>query len=55
MNKKSLTKADIRTKFITPAIEAAGWGSASWKRCSTTGRAYAETFEGITHPNMGGK
>ena len=25
MNKKSLTEADIRTKFITPAIEAAGW------------------------------
>ena len=25
MNKKSLTETDIRTKFITPAIEAAGW------------------------------
>ena len=25
MNKKALTEADIRTKFITPAIEAAGW------------------------------
>lgn len=25
MNKKSLTEADIRTKFITPALEAAGW------------------------------
>jgi hypothetical protein len=24
MNKKSLAEADIRTKFITPAIEAAG-------------------------------
>lgn len=25
MNKKELTEADIRTKFITPAIEQAGW------------------------------
>lgn len=25
MDKKSLTEADIRTKFITPAIEKAGW------------------------------
>ena len=26
MNKKDLTEADIRTKFITPAIEAARLG-----------------------------
>ena len=25
MNKKALTEADIRTKFITPAIVDAGW------------------------------
>ena len=25
MDKKSLTERDICTKFITPAIEAAGW------------------------------
>ena len=25
MNKKDLTEADIRTKFITPAIVASGW------------------------------
>ena len=25
LNKKSLSEADIRTKFITPAIEQAGW------------------------------
>ena len=25
MNKKQLTEADIRTKFILPAIEKAGW------------------------------
>lgn len=25
MNKKDLTEADIRTKFITPAIKRAGW------------------------------
>jgi type I restriction enzyme R subunit len=28
MNKKTLTEADIRTKFITPAI--AGEGGAGW-------------------------
>lgn len=25
MDKKSLSETDIRTKFITPAIKAAGW------------------------------
>ncbi|NQV17321.1 MAG: hypothetical protein HQ534_02085 [Armatimonadetes bacterium] len=25
LNKRELTEADIRTKFITPAIEQAGW------------------------------
>ena len=25
LNKKSLSEADIRTKYITPAIERAGW------------------------------
>ncbi|MDD4674512.1 MAG: DEAD/DEAH box helicase family protein [Syntrophaceticus schinkii] len=25
MNKKNMTEADIRTKYITPAIESAGW------------------------------
>ncbi len=32
MNKKSLTEADIRTKFITPAIEAAGWDKVTQMR-----------------------
>ena len=25
VNKKNMTEADIRTKYITPAIESAGW------------------------------
>jgi hypothetical protein len=25
MNSEDLTEADIRTKFITPALQAAGW------------------------------
>ena len=29
MNKKDLTEADIKTKFITPAIEQAGWDKIS--------------------------
>lgn len=32
MNKKTLTEADIRTKFITPAIEAAGWDKVTQMR-----------------------
>ncbi|MEO5716646.1 MAG: DEAD/DEAH box helicase family protein [Luteolibacter sp.] len=32
MNKKNLTEADIRTKFITPAIEAAGWDKLTQMR-----------------------
>jgi type I restriction enzyme R subunit len=32
MNKKDLTEADIRTKFITPAIEAAGWDKGTQMR-----------------------
>jgi type I restriction enzyme R subunit len=32
MNKKDLTEADIRTKFITPAIEAAGWDKVTQMR-----------------------
>ena len=32
MNKKALTEADIRTKFITPAIEAAGWDKVTQMR-----------------------
>ena len=32
MNKKFLTEADIRTKFITPAIEAAGWDKVTRMR-----------------------
>ncbi len=32
MNKKNLTEADIRTKFITPAIEAAGWDKVTQMR-----------------------
>lgn len=32
LNKKSLTEADIRTKFITPAIEAAGWDKVTQMR-----------------------
>ncbi len=27
MDKRSLTETDIRTKYITPAIVAAGWNS----------------------------
>lgn len=41
MNKKDLTEADIRTKFITPAIEAAGWDKITQIRgeyCFTAGR-----------------
>lgn len=29
MNKKSLSERDICTKFITPALEAAGWDVAT--------------------------
>jgi type I restriction enzyme, R subunit len=32
MNKKTLTEADIRTKFITAAIEAAGWDKVKQMR-----------------------
>ena len=32
MNKKALTETDIRTKFITPAIEAAGWDKVTQMR-----------------------
>ena len=32
MNKMNLTEADIRTKFITPAIEAAGWDKVTQMR-----------------------
>ena len=32
MNKKNLTEADIKTKFITPAIEQAGWDKISQMR-----------------------
>jgi type I restriction enzyme R subunit len=32
MNKRELTEADIRTKFITPAIEAAGWDKVTQMR-----------------------
>lgn len=32
MNKKTLTEADIRTKFITPAIEKAGWDKVTQMR-----------------------
>ena len=32
MNKKDLTEADIKTKFITPAIEQAGWDKISQMR-----------------------
>jgi len=31
-NKKELSEADIRTKFITPAIVKAGWSSFSQMR-----------------------
>jgi type I site-specific restriction endonuclease len=34
MDKKSFTEQDIRTKYITPDIEAAGWD----KRTSSKGR-----------------
>jgi type I restriction enzyme R subunit len=29
MNKKQLTERDICTKYITPALERAGWDSAT--------------------------
>lgn len=32
MNKKSLTDADIRTKFISSAIETAGWHKVTQMR-----------------------
>ena len=32
MNKKDLTEADIKTKFITPAIKQAGWDIISQMR-----------------------
>ena len=35
MSKKALTEADIRTKFITPAIEAAGWDKLTQMREET--------------------
>ena len=31
-NKKDLSEADIRTKYITPAIVKAGWSSFSQMR-----------------------
>ena len=43
MNKKALTEADIRTKFITPNIVAAGWNVDTQIReeiCFTDGRIY---------------
>jgi hypothetical protein len=40
MNKKALTEADIRTKFITPALEAAGWDRLT--HCSTCRRIVAQ-------------
>jgi type I restriction enzyme R subunit len=35
VNKKTLTEADIHTKFITPAIEAAGWDKLTQMREET--------------------
>jgi type I restriction enzyme, R subunit len=35
VNKKTLTEADIRTKFITPAIVAAGWDQKTQMREET--------------------
>ncbi len=32
MNKKQLTERDICTKYITPALERAGWDSATQVR-----------------------
>ena len=32
MNKKSLTERDICTKFLTPAVEGAGWEVVSQVR-----------------------
>lgn len=32
MNKKNMTEADIRTKYITPAIESAGWNKMTQLR-----------------------
>ena len=31
LDKKSLSERDICTKFITPALEKAGWKQISWK------------------------
>jgi len=30
MDKRSLTEQEIRTRFITPAIKAAGWTDAQY-------------------------
>ena len=59
MNKKQMSEQDIRTKYITPAILAAGWDYSTQKNCEAwrakTRRLYfvLETKDPIG--NRGGK
>jgi type I restriction enzyme M protein len=56
MNKKALTETDIRTKFITPAIEAAGWDRLTQIREEvhfTNGHTIVRLPKGVFAPYTG--
>ena len=54
MNKKDLSERDICTKFITPAVVAAGWDVVSQIKVGNKGQAFVIDGRGrlIAHPDI---